>query len=327
MRELISVIVPVYNVRDYLADCVKSITSQSYKNLEILLIDDGSTDGSGELCEKLAASDNRITVIHQKNGGAAAARNTGIMSCCGELLGFFDADDWCEKDFYQIMKERLDESGADVVMCGYVDYPYGPDQPIVRGQMDLEEGSFEETAEQIIRRNGFNTGVCNKLFRRRILFHNDQLTLMDTSLFIGEDEVWLYEILQRCSRIAFVSQPLYFWRPREESLTRSKQLTAKEMSHMEAKKRSFALLPQQKSIQILARGEAFDVCHRLKTKAYLSGKEDWYKIITDFICPMKKDWLVTHDIRVIRKLKVCLLDICMGIKMNKRVVNTINKMR
>lgn len=113
MKDLISVIVPVYNVAAYLPQCLDSILSQEHEALEIILIDDGSTDASGALCDQYAAKDGRIRVIHQKNGGAAAAKNAGLRIAVGEYLSFVDSDDFLEPGAYRYMLETLKECGAD----------------------------------------------------------------------------------------------------------------------------------------------------------------------------------------------------------------------
>ena len=112
---LISVIVPVYNIKEYLDRCVRSIMNQTYQNLEILLVDDGSTDGSGELCEKLAKEDTRIRVFHKKNGGSSSARNLGIREAKGEYLGFIDSDDYIEPDMYELLADGIVRYGLEMV--------------------------------------------------------------------------------------------------------------------------------------------------------------------------------------------------------------------
>ena len=116
---LISIIVPVYNVKNYLEKCLQSICGQTYKNLEIILIDDGSSDGSGELCNLFAQRDGRIKVIHQTNAGQSAARNRGLAVAQGELLGFVDSDDWIEPDMYEFLYHLLKENGADISICSH----------------------------------------------------------------------------------------------------------------------------------------------------------------------------------------------------------------
>lgn len=121
MNDLISVIIPVYNVSAYLSVCIESILSQNYSALEIILIDDGSTDESGELCDEYAEKDRRINVIHQTNAGAAAAKNTGLKVATGTYLSFVDSDDFLEADAYSHMIQIIEEQNADIVQCSYRD--------------------------------------------------------------------------------------------------------------------------------------------------------------------------------------------------------------
>ena len=119
MEKVISVIVPVYNVAAYLPQCMDSILSQSYEALEVILIDDGSTDGSGALCDAYEKKDPRVRVIHQKNGGAASAKNAGLRIATGEYLTFVDSDDFLEPGAYLFMVSTLESYGADVVQSGF----------------------------------------------------------------------------------------------------------------------------------------------------------------------------------------------------------------
>ena len=115
--ELITVIVPVYNVKDYLQQCVESICGQTYQNLEILLVDDGSTDGSGKICDELAKKDTRIKVIHKPNGGLSDARNAGLDVATGDYIGYVDSDDYIEPDMFEILLTNIEEHQADISCC------------------------------------------------------------------------------------------------------------------------------------------------------------------------------------------------------------------
>ena len=121
MNNTISVIIPVYNVEAYLPQCLDSVLSQSYPSLQVILIDDGSTDNSGTICDEYAERDSRIVVIHQKNGGAAAAKNAGLRAATGKYLSFVDSDDYLEPDAYAHMVAQLEASDADVIQCSFCD--------------------------------------------------------------------------------------------------------------------------------------------------------------------------------------------------------------
>ena len=121
MNDLISVIMPVYKVEDYLAESIESVLNQDHRNLELILIDDGSPDGSGAICDAYAAGDSRVRVIHQQNGGAAAAKNAGLRIAAGTYLCFVDSDDYLEPDVYGYMLRRLQEEKADAIQCSFQD--------------------------------------------------------------------------------------------------------------------------------------------------------------------------------------------------------------
>ena len=120
---MISVIIPVYNVEPYLRKCLDSVVNQTYRNLEILVIDDGSTDGSGAICDEYA-SDRRMRIFHTENRGLSCARNLGLDEAKGEWIGFVDSDDWIEPDMYEALLKKAEETGADIVECGvFREYP------------------------------------------------------------------------------------------------------------------------------------------------------------------------------------------------------------
>ena len=126
MKELISIVVPVYNIERYIEQCVLSICGQTYKNIEIILIDDGSTDGSGNICDNLAERDQRIKVIHKKHGGNATARRDGVNTAKGKYIGFVDGDDWIEPNMYESLYNFAVENDAQMVTsAGYREYPSG----------------------------------------------------------------------------------------------------------------------------------------------------------------------------------------------------------
>src|SRR5690554_2285343 len=119
-NELISIIVPVYNVEQYIEKCMVSILSQTYRNIEIILIDDGSTDNSGNLCDTYSAIDPRVKVIHKKNGGISSARNSGLEVAMGEYIGFVDPDDWIETNMYESMYSNIKRNNSEICICNYI---------------------------------------------------------------------------------------------------------------------------------------------------------------------------------------------------------------
>lgn len=154
MESLISVIIPVYNIKEYLPRCVASVCAQTYKNLEIILVDDGSTDGTGELCDELAKKDERIRVYHKENGGSSSARNLGIEKARGEYLGFVDSDDYISEDMYARLYQALQERKVPIAQIG-------------RDEIDAEGNILanicEPPTEEIC--------ICSEDFMRELLMH------------------------------------------------------------------------------------------------------------------------------------------------------------
>ena len=165
MNCLISVIVPVYNVSNYLERCVQTLIKQTYGNLEIILVDDGSTDGSSKLCDKIAKSDNRIKVIHKENGGLSSARNAGLDAAQGEYISFIDSDDSIHLYFYNVLLKVMNETDADIVQCEMLRVP---EQKVAGGVLP-ECSVIEFTGEEAIKEfykskiTVFKSS-CNKLF-------------------------------------------------------------------------------------------------------------------------------------------------------------------
>ena len=118
-EKLVSVIIPAYNIEDYIGRCLDSIISQTYKNLEIIVVDDGSRDHTGEILDNYAKKDRRIKVIHKENGGVSSARNKGIEAAEGDYIGFIDGDDLIESEMYKTLVDLLEEENADIAHCGY----------------------------------------------------------------------------------------------------------------------------------------------------------------------------------------------------------------
>lgn len=167
---MISVIVPIYNVEKYLVRCIESIINQTFRDLEIILVDDGSTDSSGKICDEYALTDSRIIVIHKENGGLSDARNAGLARATGEYIGYVDGDDWIEPDMYGLMVSNCECMGMDVAACRYREvYP----DYVVDGSTDLiQKLSREETLEIYLCGNPnykIYNSVWSKLFRTELV--------------------------------------------------------------------------------------------------------------------------------------------------------------
>ena len=205
MKDLISIIVPAYNVEAYLVRCVESILNQTHGNLEIILINDGSKDSSGMICDAFAEKDSRIHVIHQENKGVSAARNAGLDIASGDWIGFVDSDDWIEPDMFEKLLNAAVESGKLVAVCGFVKYHLnGWKEKRACGYIPKVLGR-EQALEYMLSNKYYEGHVCNKLFKCSLVHdlkvrfdetvHACEDLLFSTQVFIGIDGVVYVDFL------------------------------------------------------------------------------------------------------------------------------------
>lgn len=214
---LISVIVPVFNIEHYLPDCLESILAQTYRNLEVILVDDGSTDGSAAVCEAYAQKDSRIRVIHKENGGVSSARNTGLDAARGELIGFVDGDDQIAPDMYMVLFEALVKHGADISSCD-VNMLYGRE----KCSTENTSGNFriwrgEAGVINLLSKAEMAPSVCNKLYVNTLF---SELRFSD-GISVNEDYLANYYLYKAAKMSVHVDVPLYFYLKREGSCTMS----------------------------------------------------------------------------------------------------------
>ena len=209
-------VVPVYNVEKYLSQCLDSLVNQTYKNIEIICVNDGSTDKSGDILEEYQKKDSRIKVVSQPNGGLSKARNTGMMNAQGEYIGFVDSDDWCNPEMYGKLYDLTIGAQVDFVMCGMTLYDMKKDayesenQYFSLGMLEDEwEGKICEDEYFKEKALKFNVTACNKLFRRDFLVSN-QLAFRE-KLF-HEDEFFFLDIYPFVKKFAFTKKQFYIYR-------------------------------------------------------------------------------------------------------------------
>lgn len=208
----ISVIVPVYKVEKYLSSCVDSILAQTFTDFELILVDDGSPDNCGVICDEYAAKDIRIRVIHQENQGPSCARNTGINAARGNYLCFVDSDDLVTPDYCRVLYELLTESEADFSVCGVCRFRDGDTPEPVHEEDPGRISSVEFLKMQLQRQSEF--GVWNKLFRRELF---EMIRFAEGKL--NEDVIFSADLLSCCPNGAiFSGKQLYFYRQREDSI-------------------------------------------------------------------------------------------------------------
>lgn len=216
----VSVIVPVFNSEDYLSSCIESILNQTYTNFELILVNDGSSDNSGKICEYYSKIDNRIKVLHQKNSGPSMARNTGINVATGKFIQFVDSDDIVEHDMTQKLVQSINKD-IELVICGYKVIN------IQNGKVDIQKINLQKHGVYNIKeflsffgklyKNSLINSPCNKLYVREILQKNE-IKFLD-NLNMGEDLLFNLEYLKICNKISIIHDSLYNYMVNSNSLT------------------------------------------------------------------------------------------------------------
>lgn len=217
---MISIVVPVYNTGEYLSKCVESILSQSHADIEVLLVDDGSTDGSSQICDEFGRIDARVRVFHQDNAGPSAARNYGIREARGSMIAFVDSDDVISPRMYEVLVARIKETDSDLAICNFFEVT-GNRQILIDHGFENSVIEGKDIIHRIIAKHYNGDGLalfspCNRLYRTEILHkHGVQF---DESRTIAEDLFFNLQVLRHGSRVTFMKESLYYYMRNSSSL-------------------------------------------------------------------------------------------------------------
>ena len=217
MLPLISVIIPVYNTESYLDRCMQSILSQTHRNMEIILVDDGSTDGSAKKCDEYARMDPRIRVFHKENGGQSSARNLGLDACSGDYISFVDSDDWIEPNMLSALLDQLETHQAPLAICGRYDAYEGSEKRVI-GKSLGKSGLFDtrEILPRMMIGGLSDFSVCDKLHRRDLW---ETLRFPEGEIY--EDYAVMYKVVLAAQKAVLYDQPLYTYNHRRASTVTS----------------------------------------------------------------------------------------------------------
>lgn len=213
-KETVSIIIPVYNVELYLERCIKSVIQQSYKKLEIILVNDGSQDNSAQICDRYAKMDERIVVLHKKNGGLSDARNCGLSNAKGEYITFLDSDDYLNTEYINYLVQLLEKNNAELSMCGYqkvYDTPKSKNKSV--DKINTEEIISGETALERFCYHKIKHEAWAKLYKKELF--------SDIKFPVGklyEDYGTIYKIFYKCKKIAIGNERLYYYYQRANSI-------------------------------------------------------------------------------------------------------------
>ena len=210
MQQVISVIVPVYQVDNFLGRCIESLLCQTYHNLEIILVDDGSCDKCARICDDWAKKDDRIRAIHKKNGGLSDARNAGMPFATGNYISFIDSDDTVSPDYFEVMLHTMQAGKSDIIECGVVKFYEDNQFDVFQDDLSVTSYPTIDGLSGLINENPFHQHVWNKLYKAELV--------LDVPFPFGklnEDEFWTYQIFGRAKRVTKINKTMYYYFQRQ----------------------------------------------------------------------------------------------------------------
>lgn len=305
MNELISVIVPIYNVEPFLCRCVDSLINQRYKNIEILLIDDGSSDKSGEICDKYAEKDNRVRVLHQEYLGVSDARNKGLAMAKGDYIIFLDGDDEAHPDYVGKLYKTLIENDLDIAQCCLVRYKNGQPynvEPVTENVrifsgLEMQPKTFEKDRY-------YNMVVCGKLYKKSLY---NGLTFPVGR--IHEDTALIYRLYYNAKRIGIIDDYLYYYHFNAESITERKNNVQRlDGYYVLREKFDFYMQEGLTDLANITAREYFScicVCFAQSKKTIVNSKE-YFKKAKWFYKKDRKDVMLKAKLGFIKKMVVIL---------------------
>lgn len=230
----VSIIVPIYNVEAELRKCVSSILAQTFKDIEVILVDDGSPDNCGAICDEFASKDNRVVVIHKENGGLVNARKSGLEKSTGKFISYVDGDDWVEENFIQNLVDCQKKYDVDIVAAGFSkdigNISDGHANVIPSGYYDKQKLIAEVYPKMICAGNYFYFGICsyvwNKLFKKELLW--DSQMAVDPRISVGEDTSVVFSVLLKCNSLYISGDTSYHYYQKAFSMLKSMDSLEKE---------------------------------------------------------------------------------------------------
>lgn len=217
----VSLIIPIYNAEKYLHQCLNSAIQQTYQNMEFICVNDGSTDSSGQILSAFAKKDSRIKMIHKENQGESYARNTGLLACTGEYIGFLDCDDWIEPNMYWDLVQAMEKNKTDLVASSWIK-EYENKHEIMKNKEEVSNFIFgrEELLLYVYNRDAYQgfAYIWDKLFRREVLYdENGRFFLFDESLQLGADVIYLAQVCLNTKKACYIDSAYYHYRQRKDS--------------------------------------------------------------------------------------------------------------
>jgi glycosyltransferase involved in cell wall biosynthesis len=297
----ISVIVPVYNTQDFLETCINSILNQTHKNIELILINDGSSDQSGRICNDFSSKDSRIKVIHQNNLGQAAARNNGLKIASGNFIGFVDSDDWIALNMYELLYSKAVKANTDIVSCNIIFINregrfknYNTSQK----SLDLDRLS---AMKELISNKHLTFSACNKLYKKELF---NEVKFDEKTIF--EDMDISYRLIHISNSISYINYSLYFYRYNPQSTLRS-NMSVRRLVEFQVKKKMYDFYSTFYSeLSLLAYYQLFQIGFILYAR--VKSQKDFvisdYKYLIQFDKDILKKIIITRGFSILKKIHI-----------------------
>ena len=328
-EKLLSIIVPIYNAEAYIRGCLDSLLAQTYQPLEIVLIDDGSSDGSASICQEYAQFAAQIRLYQQQNGGVSSARNLGLAMARGEIIGFCDADDWVDADYYERMVEMMQKHDAQMVFSGYEEFfeKSGSSRLHHPAKSGLADG-YEALKQCVLpQRDGYFTSLWNKIFQKEILLGDDgQFFTFPMDIAIGEDELLLVQCCPKAQRVFLCSQGGYHWVVGNGSACHSIRITERAISGIAGKERCVAYGKAHRyppELLRLMKARIFRENIHLLVMARYSEDAKVYRTLRKRICAGLPAMLMMPQHSLKFKFRLLLLLLCLSLRVPLTVTERI----
>ena len=301
MDDLISVIIPVYEVEKYIEKCLDSVINQTYTNLEIILVEDGSKDNSSKICDEYAKKDKRIQVIHKENAGVSSARNTGLDKANGKYIAFIDSDDYVDKEYIEYLYNEITKNNADISICGTIDID--ENENVCKESKKIEKTlNLEETLQELLQEKYYSSVVWAKMYKAELA----KKVKFNENLKIAEDFDYLYNIIKNLEKTRVnTTKSLYYYKIRTNSATTNsynenwgKEIVLSEDVIKDCKTNFEPLV--QYAIRRYIR-----INYTCMMKVLRQNQDDKiYKKLQENVKKYLKQYLLSSNISIIEKLKI-----------------------
>lgn len=320
---MISVIIPVYNAEKYIKKCLESVIHQTYQDLQIIIVDDGSEDSSKRICKEYADRDSRVLLIEQLHAGVSRARNNALNVVEGRFVTFVDADDWLELNAYEMIIKNMFSHNVDVVFYGY--YKDREDMKFEIAPRCTGVCGRDELLSQTIVPGGYLAMCCTKMFDRKLIFKKDRSILFDESLTNGEDGLWTWTVLAGAENAYLDNTPFYHYRIRKDGTNYNQVIKEERLSELEAYKKAYDILQSVSPVLLdKIKARTFNCAHELRMKSYIQDHKKCEQRCMHVMQDTVGSFYGTSYFGTVYKLHHRVIDFLIGVHISKKFLGKMN---